>query len=388
MTDKTQLLAIAGKYLQGTASEEEIRLLHEWYDSAAEEEIEMVFTTRRETEQELGSRVFAGLQEKMKGRRRRIPLFKWAAAAAVIGILMVMGGFWLSRRTPHEQVTVKTTPALPKIKDLPPGGDKAKLVLADGTVIILEDVKDGAIKNGSGIAIRKKNGLVVFDISNSSPARQVTNNLITTPRGGQYQVILPDGTKVWLNASSSLQFPTAFSDTGRKVTLTGEAYFEVAAKKIPFRVAASGAEVEVLGTHFNINAYGDEPDITTTLLEGKVKVLGKRSVILKPGEQAAISNASQQIAVETADLDQAIAWKNGLFLFNGTELRAIMRQIARWYNIDVRYEGNFPVRTFTGEIPRNINVSGVLRLLETGGVHFRLESPLQEGQIPKIVVLP
>jgi transmembrane sensor len=414
--DRTQLLMLAQKYLEGTASEEETRLLHEWYDAAGEEEIEMVFTNQPETEPDISQRIFAGLHEKIHGQTitakvRQMHRIKWVAAASIIFVLLVTGGYLLTRRTtPQKPAIVQNTTTPPKIQDVQPGGDKARLTLADGTVIVLTDIKDGEIRKEQGISITKQNGQLIYDASHAQmtagsegPTHHsllTTHHTITTPRGGQYQVILPDGTKVWLNASSSLQYPAAFTGNERKVTLTGEGYFEVtknAGKSFKVHIISGdrNSEVEVLGTHFNINAYDDEADVKTTLLEGKVKVSAispvlsrEQSAVLKPGEQISISQTSQLSQPFPVQTDAVIAWKNGLFSFNSMDIQTIMRQIARWYNLDVSYEGKIPATTFTWEESRNTNLSVVLKVLETGGVHFRLEGNTQPGQPPKIVVLP
>jgi len=222
----------------------------------------------------------------------------------------------------------------------------------------------------------------------------VLYNTITTPRGGQYQVMLSDGSKVWLNAASSLHFPTSFTGQQRIVELTGEAYFEVAhvsavgeKNKLPFIVkiiTASGArrEVEVLGTHFNINAYNDESVVKTTLLEGSVKMTQESgSTLLIPGQQAQLNSNGDVNILKDADMDEAIAWKNGMFQFKKVDIKTIMRQIARWYDVDIEYQKNVDEK-FYAEISRNTNVSNVFRILEeTGGVHFVIEGK-------KVVVLP
>ena len=201
-------------------------------------------------------------------------------------------------------------------------------------------------------------------------------NTITTPRGGQYQVVLPDGSMVLLNAGSSLTYPTLFTGAERKVELTGEAYFEVAHNPaMPFRVCSKGQVVEVLGTHFNINAYDDEPGIKTTLLQGKVKVTAtvkKQTLILQPGEQAFLGISA--FNEHDVDVDQAVAWKNGLFMFDGDDIQQVMRSISRWYDVDVTYKGAAPADLFSGSVSKFSNVSEVLNTLQaTGKVHFSIE---------------
>ncbi len=204
---------------------------------------------------------------------------------------------------------------------------------------------------------------------------------MSTPRGGQYSLILPDGSKVWLNAISSIRYPTAFKNSERNVEITGEAYFEVAKDPLhPFKVSVRSAlskentEVEVLGTHFNINAYSDEPLTNTTLLEGSVKVTrAAGSVMIKPGQQAQISNDGIINLVPDVNIAEVMAWKDGHFIFRDTDLKTIMRQIMRWYDVEVKYEGNVPPRYFTADISRNKTLSGVLKILELSNIHFKLE---------------
>ena len=259
-----------------------------------------------------------------------------------------------------------------------PGGNKAVLTLADGKQITLDEAGNGKLAEQSGITITKtKDGQLVYTVSAAlkSNAEKTAMNTIETPKGGQYQINLPDGTKVWLNAASSLRYPTAFSGENRAVSLTGEAYFEVAkaSPAQPFKVSTSKQTVEVLGTHFNINAYTDEPSTKTTLLEGAVKVLTKedRSLTLKPGQQAALSG--NQFHVNYGKEEEAVAWKNGVFKFEDANLESVMRSVARWYDLDVTYEGTLPARQFSGEIDRKSNLSQVLDILSFFKVRFRVE---------------
>jgi ferric-dicitrate binding protein FerR (iron transport regulator) len=198
-------------------------------------------------------------------------------------------------------------------------------------------------------------------------------NTITTPRGGQYQVTLPDGTKVWLNAESSLRFPTAFTEKERAVELTGEAYFEVATNKNkPFLIKTGQSNTRVLGTSFNIMAYNDEGPVKTTLLEGAVKIAeGGRSALLQPGEQGIFNSGS--ITTKTVNIRAVIAWKDGYYFFDRTPVQSVMRQIARWYNVDIVYKGAMPKDEIVGRIPRSAYVSDVLHIMELIGIHFKIE---------------
>ncbi|MET4139781.1 FecR domain-containing protein [Pedobacter sp. UYP1] len=280
--------------------------------------------------------------------------------------------------------------------ELVPGGNKATLTLADGTKLSLTDAANGKVAEQAGVSIRKTaDGQLLYELKEITANQQTKPNLlyntISTPAGGQYQLILPDGTHVWLNAASSLRYPASFAAfKQRRVELKGEAYFEVAklniqAAHIPFIVASRSQEVEVLGTHFNINSYEDEGVCATTLLEGSVKV-SRPAVfeqILSPGEQAL---AGQDLQVLKVDPLTAIAWKNGLFKFENANIYTIMKQFSRWYNVDVGYEGKIPDNKFTGEVYRNMDASKALRILSYAKIKFRVETPDQPYARKKIVI--
>ncbi|HMF72741.1 MAG TPA: FecR domain-containing protein, partial [Flavitalea sp.] len=255
------------------------------------------------------------------------------------------------------------------------GSNKASLTLSDGTTIVLDDAANGLLTTQAGIKISKTtDGQLKYDASRPQPSHANGFNTIHTPRGGQYQVVLPDGSSVWLNAASSLKFPTVFSGNERKVELTGEAYFEVAKNKVkPFIVASGNQTLEVLGTHFNVNAYQDDGKIRTTLLEGSIKVSHTQTnafSLLVPGQQAELR---KEIKVTKVDVKQSIAWKNGYFVFASENIQTLMQKIARWYDVDVEYEGRVTTEGFVGSISRFEDVSEVLHMLQlTGMVHFKI----------------
>lgn len=263
-------------------------------------------------------------------------------------------------------------------QDIVPGGNKAILTLANGKKISLTDLADGSVANESGISITKTaGGQLIYTVSDrNQDTSALQYNTIEIPKGGQYQVRLPDGTAVWLNAASSLKYPISFSALKqRKVELTGEGYFEVAKdKNHPFIVKTSGQEVRVLGTHFNINGYKDEPAIKTTLLEGSVAVSSAAagSKTLSPGQQAILSGA--ELRIHQVNMDETIAWKNGYFRFNSESIENIMKILSRWYNIEVSFEGNVKSKLFTGKISKFKNISQVLKMLDkTEVLNFKLE---------------
>lgn len=274
-----------------------------------------------------------------------------------------------------------TAPAAKLKKDIAPGGNRAILKLADGTEIVLDGHATGVLANEGRTKISKtKDGMLLYDASGtdgteSSVVAASNINTLITPSGGQYMLILPDRTKVWLNAESAISYPSAFSDAERTVTLTGEAYFEVAKdKQHPFKVKAGAAEVKVLGTHFNIMSYADEGQIQVSLAEGAVRVkLADDTEVLSPGQQALIKAGAQHIILKSVDIDEVTSWKNGLFQFDNTPMEQVMRQIKRWYNVDVVYEGIKPNLYITGMVSRSNNVSKILTLIEeTGGVNFEI----------------
>lgn len=299
----------------------------------------------------------------------RLPVYRrwgWVAAAVVL-LLATSTYFLLQPERPLTSPNAGTQLAY----DVAAGYNKAILTLSDGSVVPLDSAGDQIIHQGA-VAVRQAGGQLVYDAQGSNDA--VVYNKLETPRGGQFNIRLPDGTEVWLNAASSLRYPTRFTGKERTVEVNGEAYFEVAKNAaMPFRVkAGNGTSIEVLGTSFNVNVYEEEPGARTTLLEGAVRInAGTKSVVLKPGEQAV---ANTEIKVTgNADLNKTIAWKNGLFNFEGANLREVMHQLERWYDIDVEYKRDIPDLHFFGEITRNVKLSTVLETLEAYGVHFKLE---------------
>ena len=309
---------------------------------------------------------------------------KWLHVAAAIIILVSISAYVFNRIALNGKANgevVKTEPLQKVNNDILPGGDKAILTLANGSQIILDSAANGIVaQQGKTEVTKLANGQLVYKGAGDRE-NEVLYNTMATPRGGQYRLVLPDGSKVWLNAVSSIRFPTAFTGKERSVEITGEAYFEIAKDQSrPFRVlvrpvSGNGVmEVEVLGTHFNINAYQDEPAIKTTLLEGSVKVTnGTNHTIIKPGQQTQLNDNGVIKLIQDADVAEAVAWKDGRFEFNDTDLKTIMRQVMRWYDVDVEYQNNMPDRYFTADISRNKTLSGVLTILKLSDVDFKLE---------------
>ena len=295
--------------------------------------------------------------------------------AAVIVLLASIGASFYFYQ-PQKQFK-KVVQKLPLHNDVLPGGNKAVLTLANGKKIILDNANTGVLaKQGSTDIDKTKDGQIIYKAFNHGQNDQnITLNTVSTPRGGQYQVVLSDGSKVWLNAASSLRFPAVFKGKTREVEITGEAYFEVAKNAaMPFLVKTGRSVVEVLGTHFNIMAYNNESFIKTTLLEGAVKVRSGNSIhFLKPGQQALLNAQGQTKIIEDVDVDDETAWKNGLFQFKDAGIETVMRQAERWYNVTISYEGKIPVKQFTGRISRDVKVSELLNMLKYFGVNFRID---------------
>ena len=388
MPTNEELHSLIEKYLNGTASTEEEAILMSWYRTVDQSHIEIVLGSPGEKE-DIRRRMLKNL--KAHAGANSGPLHHsafqpgnkynawWRVAAAAVIILAAGIYFWFQYGDTHP-VQAKNVPGESRFKnDVLPGGDKATLTLANGTQIILDSAANGMLsQQGNSVVNKTRKGELKYEVRGTK--YEVAYNTLSTPNGGQYQLVLPDGSKVWLNAASSIRYPTAFMGNERKVEITGEAYFEVTKNqgkpfKVYFSSPTGGGHVEVLGTHFNINAYIDEATIKTTLLEGSVKVSkNAASAILKPGEQASISQSSNTIPVQTADVDEVVAWKNGRFEFNGNNIQSVMRQLGRWYDIEVSYEGSMPEVNFMGGISRQENISEVLKMLEiTKAVKFKIE---------------
>ncbi|MGN6542610.1 MAG: FecR family protein [Ginsengibacter sp.] len=312
-----------------------------------------------------------------KERRKNI---RYAAAAIIICMLSV-SVYFLFKPQPARQVS-KTENIKSPANDVAPGGNKAILTLANGTSIILDSAANGTLTTQGNSKILKLNGMLSYNTLKNKSS-EVLYNTISTPRGGQYELMLSDGSKVWLNAASSLRFSASFVGKERKVELLGEAYFEVAKNAaMPFKVKVHGMEVEVLGTHFNINSYDNESMIRTTLLEGSVKIdKNNSSSLLKPGQQAQMNKAGEIKIINNVDVEEAIAWKEGKFQFDKADIHDIMRQLARWYDVDVEYKGTVSSH-FGGTISRDVNLSQVLNMLHlTGEVNFQIQDK-------KVLVMP
>lgn len=387
---QTALTILIHKYLSGEATEREKLQVEQWYESFDKSALKFA-DGKEEIMDESTSRSLQAIREKITKLRleeiqevsskvaKRNFRWRWAAAAAVL--ILLAGGFYtLFFKAGSVQPKMATATAIKK--DFKPGGNNAVLTLANGKQIILDSVSTGTLSlQGNTKVIKLNNGLLAYNTNQRSQITdqrsQIEYNTISTPRGGQYEVVLPDGTKVWLNAASSIRFPTSFTGKEREVQVTGEAYFEVA-KNVdqPFRVFVKGMTVNVLGTQFNIMAYNDELGIKTTLVQGKVKVVTNngQSEVLEPSEQAMINENGEMSIVKNANINEIVAWKNNLFWFDNDNVHEIIKQLSRWYDVDIQIKGDIP-DLFTGSIPRNIAFSKVFEVLQkTGSIHYEIKN--------------
>ncbi len=375
---KAHLIA---KHLQGTLSGEEMVEFQAWLASDPENKalVQRLEASKQESLQFLSSLDVETAWDSVVTRIHpavRFPAY-WRFMAAAVAVLLL--GYGIYRYTympeshPGEQLAAVTG------EDFAPGSDKALLTLQNGAVLVLEDLPEGRVEQENGVILSKKEGLLSYHPEADAEEAPVAYHTVSTPVGGRFQLVLPDSSKVWLNSASSIRFPTRFAGNERRVTLTGEAFFEVTSysserhRKMPFRVEAGQGTVEVLGTQFNITAYEDEPAVKTSLLEGAVKVTGTQgSRNLVPGQQAVLHNG---ISVRQVDLEEVTAWKNGYFQFENKPLGEILKQLQRWYGVGVETGTIPPGKHFTASISRDKSLSSVLRMLElSGDLHFEIQN--------------
>ncbi|URM36746.1 FecR family protein [Flavobacterium anhuiense] len=373
--NETEFLELLKKYQNGTLSHEDKDKLDAWYLHKASN------SKRQLSEYEL-----ADSYEHLKSRlplaqkTKVINIWPRVAAAASIIVLLGAGIFYFAKsETAAKQENIQI---VEKAKEIAPGGNRGILTLSNGKQIILSDISSKDIiakEDQDEVTIKMDaNGVITYVINPDADTSKENGNLfntLSTPTGGQYNIVLADGTKVFLNAVSSIKYPTQFTEDQRVVELEGEAYFEVAKDKSkPFIVKSDNQTIEVLGTHFNVHAYDNESVVKTTLLEGSVAVAAKnQKAILKPGQQSNISNGSSKIAVKEVDTEAAIAWKNGRFKFDNADLKSVMKQLERWYGIKVEYRGDVSDVRFNGGTFRNKNLSEVLKVLELSNIKFKVE---------------
>ncbi|MEP7257417.1 MAG: FecR domain-containing protein [Flavitalea sp.] len=308
---------------------------------------------------------------------------KVAVAAAVAVVISAVSVYFLSSTSIKSLPIVRLAPASQSPGDVPPGMNGAVLTLSSGKKILLDSASNGALAKEGSITLVNKDGRLVYDRQNLSEQQEISYNTMTTAKGRQYQLQLADGSRVWLNAASSITYPTTFAGKERRVTITGEAYFEIAhdASK-PFKVTANGMDIQVLGTHFNVNLYDDEALTRTTLIEGSVKLTkNNASVVLTPGQQAQVNNKGEIKLTNDVSIDEVIAWKNGFFIMKKADIGSIMRQVARWYDISVVYQDGIPAGRISGDISRSMNLSKLMEVFELSGIHLAIDDK-------KVIVKP
>ncbi|MEP7376062.1 MAG: FecR domain-containing protein [Chitinophagaceae bacterium] len=402
-----KLFELLKKYDEGQCTAQELNELEAWYTALDKKQVgflvppgsEQAATITRQKLAELKARLHIAVEpEQATTVVGHIP-WRRISVAASITLLLGLGAWFTTLSLSNSRIKNPAIIAQHTGTDALPGANKASLTLADGRIIILDSAAVGKLaEQGGSDVLNQGNGIAY---TGSDGAAEIVYNTLATNRGEQYSLTLSDGTRAWLNAASSIRYPVAFIGNERKVEITGEVYFEVAPsivntssgrgdivseakQKRPFMVQKGDMQVTVLGTHFNVNAYDDETDIKVTLLEGSVRVqvpsLRERGLrgeaIIKPGQQATVIPGPDPESIKVinnADIDQTMAWKNGRFHFTGADIQTVMRQLGRWYDMEIIYEGKPPADKFGGMISRNMNLSNVLKILNLSGIKYKIE---------------
>lgn len=387
--DKQNVINILARYRDGNCTEEERQLVENWVLHGVANSPDLTDTQLLEDLLDIRLRLERDLRDETPVRK--FDVRKWIPYVAAMLVLGIIGTwvFW------DGHTDVQKTERVSVLDDIQPGSNRAVLTLANGRTINLSAAQSGIIVNNE---LTYLDGTAILDETLTSGASSLM--AIATPKGGTYQITLPDGTKVWLNSASKLTYPSQFDTYERVVELEGEAYFEVSksSKKLPFLVNTKDQIVEVLGTQFNISAYGDEPAVKTTLVEGSVKVALVKNVrdkskarlsksasatILKPGQQSIVNNG--YATINEVDVSAFIGWKEGYFIFNGTELRDAMKQLGRWYDVEIIYDGIIPHTPFFGKISRDDTLAEVLAILKEGEVNFSMK---KQGTTNRLIIRP
>jgi hypothetical protein len=359
---------LAEKMLNGSITPDEEVELAKWYNDT-DDTVLQVPASFASGEEELKQR----LLQRLEHVDRPVVVFpEWRRIVAIAAMLIVIaGGSWLYFKAPADKKQVVAYKPVSPGNDIRPGIYGAVLQLPDGRTIVLDTAGNGALANG----ISKFDSSLVLTANGNQAAQEYLTLL--TPRARQQSLTLSDGTRVWLNSGSSIRFPRSFTGNKREVEVTGETYFEVAHNPgAPFYVKVKDAAVEVLGTHFNIMAYENEHNIETTLVEGLVKFhKGDKSILLKPGQQTRLTEAGELTLVREPDVAMSLAWRNGLQIFRNLDIKAVMRQVERWYDVDVKYETEIPAGvTFSGQVPAGVSLAALLKVFETENIHFSIDA--------------
>lgn len=369
------------KYQNGELKDSERLLMDRWFDSLDSGK-QQPWTA--EEQEMLCQRIMADIEPEGVKEMQSVPFYRkrWIPYAAAVLLIATIGSlYFLQQRAPIVQLPdLSEAQHMVDPQDILPGGNKATLTLADGRTIVLSEAHEGIVIGDGEIRYDDGDALLADDVADALRGQYAT---LSIPRGGQYQVVLPDGSKVWLNAASTLKYPLRFADHAREVELEGEAYFEIASrqdvsgKHVPFLVNTPGQTVEVFGTQFNVFAYADEVETRTTLVSGQVRVMvsdTQQASLLAPGQESVIHGSGMRI--HKANVASAIAWKSGIFHFEETPFPQMLKQIARWYDIDVVYEGSAPNEVFSGKMSRNVNLGVLLKFLKDSGINMRIEGKI------------
>ncbi|WP_281233067.1 FecR family protein [Flavobacterium gelatinilyticum] len=368
------------KKINDTLSPEEESIFTAWYNESDAnreyfERVQSNYQSDLEPEDINLNSAWNTIDKIISPETNRRSYYKYAIAASV-ALLIGIGYYTTQTNTSVKNVNTKTENAVvEKEKQKEKNSDEIILTLSDGSKVVLNNQKNGVVASQEDIVITKdKDGQIRYEDNNAAHKGKVSFNTLVTPNGKTFQIALPDGTVVWMNAGSSLKYPTYFEGNERSVVLTGEAYFEVTRnEKMPFKVLSNGQEVEVLGTHFNIRAYENEPVLKTTLLEGKIKITeGSNSALVKPGQQIVVSVDKHSMRTKEVNTELAVAWKNRLFYFENARYDEIMREIERWYDVEVIYKGKIPDERFEGAIQKDLKLNQVLKMLESKDIHFKI----------------
>lgn len=362
------------KKINDTLSPEEESVFAVWYNESDSnrEYFERVKSNYQADIEEIDlNKAWKAIDKKITPKNNKKSYYKYAIAASV-ALLLGVGYLTMKQTESFTNFGIGTENSV--VEKSTPNNDVV-LTLSDGSIVVLNDKKSGVVANQENVVITKdKDGQIRYDENNKPRNGKVSFNTLVTPNGKTFQIELPDGTNVWMNAGSSLKYPTYFEGDDRSVVLTGEAYFEVAHNaQMPFKVFSNGQEVEVLGTHFNIRAYENEPVLKTTLLEGKIKITeGSNSALVKPGQQIVVSLDKHSMRAKEVNTELAVAWKERLFYFENAKYDEIMREIERWYDVDVIYKGKIPDERFEGAIQKDLKLNQILKMLESKDVHFKI----------------
>ncbi|NTD99230.1 DUF4974 domain-containing protein [Agrobacterium tumefaciens] len=378
---KSIAVSLIRKYLSGDCTVSEAAEVNDWFDLMAGVPEHISGLTDEERvlmETKIFERILLNIEAKEHHNLKLRPkksLYSWKvlAVAASLFLCLSMALLWTQY---HSLLSPKKSINSNQFANILPGGNKAVLTLDDGSSLVLTDASLGKVADQYDMSVVKTaEGELSYKKRNGENPSELVYNTITTPVGGKYSVILPDGSKVWLNSKSSLRFPTSFTGAERRVQMTGEVYFEVAKNpKQPFKVQSGGTEISVLGTHFNVMAYNDEADQKTTLLEGSIHLSsGNFSKLLKPGQQASVNQSSGIEVSNNIDLEAVMAWRNDLFIFKDMEIKDIARQLSRWYDVQVVFKGNPSKVPYTGTIAKEVALSEILSMLQFTGLKYELK---------------